>query len=148
MRTIVIPNRNKLRNNKKDQKETNKQRDALFIRLILSAGLPKPEPEHKFAQQTLKRLWRFDFAFLDAKLAIEIEGGAFLCSDYFDKRTGKIVRRSGGRHNTATGALNDMIKYNAAIELGWAVLRYPPQNLNTTQTIDQIKRIYEQRIRK
>jgi hypothetical protein len=57
--------------------------------------------------------WRFDWAFPQWKIAVEIEGGVWL-SKY------------GGmsRHFTGAGAIGDMCKYNAAEALGWHVLRY------------------------
>lgn len=64
-----------------------------------------PEREYVFAAP---RKWRFDFAFPDRKLAIEIEGGIW--------NAGAHVR--GGHFES------DCAKYNAAIKLGWRVLRY------------------------
>jgi very-short-patch-repair endonuclease len=52
--------------------------------------------------------WRIDFAFPEQKLGIEIDGGS----------------RSRGRHNRAQGFEADCIKLNAAIALGWRILRY------------------------
>jgi very-short-patch-repair endonuclease len=51
------------------------------------------------------RKWRFDFAFPEKKLAVEVEGGF------------------GGRHQRG-GFVTDMEKYNAAAKLGWMVLRF------------------------
>jgi very-short-patch-repair endonuclease len=50
------------------------------------------------------RKWRFDFAFPSVKLAIEVDGR--------------------GRHQTVTGARADHEKQNAAIALGWKVMRF------------------------
>lgn len=61
--------------------------------------------EHRFHS---KRRWRFDIAFPDQKLAIEIEGGAF----------------SMGRHVRGKGYEADCEKYNTAVCMGWKVLRY------------------------
>jgi very-short-patch-repair endonuclease len=55
------------------------------------------------------RKWRFDAAFPEARVALEIEGGVW-------------VR---GRHNRASGFLKDMEKYNEAAALGWRVIRTP-----------------------
>lgn len=71
------------------------------------------------------RKWRFDYAHVETKTAIEIEGGAF----------------SGGRHTRGKGYINDMEKYNAAIELGWVVLRYTPQQIAKKKYMEQIKNV-------
>jgi len=57
------------------------------------------------------RRWRFDFADPTILLAIEIDGGTWV----------------QGRHNTGAGYAKDAEKYNEAIRLGWAVLRFTPQ---------------------
>jgi hypothetical protein len=54
------------------------------------------------------RLWRFDVAFADERVAVEIEGGIF----------------KGGRHQRIDGYTNDCDKYNAAQCDGWLVLRF------------------------
>lgn len=64
--------------------------------------------EHKFHSS---RRWRFDFAFVAQRLAVEVEGGAF----------------SGGRHTRGLGFVADCEKYNAAVLGGWRVLRYVPR---------------------
>ena len=69
-------------------------------------GLPDPEAEYKFHPV---RKWRFDFAWLSVKIAVEIEGGNF--------SSGK------SRHTTGKGYENDCEKYNAAGCLGWIVFR-------------------------
>jgi hypothetical protein len=44
-----------------------------------------------------------------------------------------------GRHTRGKGYVNDMLKYNAGLELGWMILRYPPNKIDYLQ----IKRIIE-----
>jgi very-short-patch-repair endonuclease len=68
---------------------------------------------------------RFDFAIVDKKIAIEIEGGI----------------HTNGRHTRGVGFQNDMIKYNKAAELGWVVLRYSPAETKKTSTFEQIKNV-------
>ena len=84
------------------------------------------EPEFRFHPD---RKWRFDFANVYLKVAVEIEGGAF----------------TNGRHTRGKGFVNDMQKYNAAIELGWVVLRYTPSQINEADTYRQIKRVCDGR---
>lgn len=51
--------------------------------------------------------WRFDLAWLYECVAVEIEGGGW----------------SGGRHVRGAGFHGDLLKYSAAMELGWSVYR-------------------------
>jgi very-short-patch-repair endonuclease len=59
------------------------------------------------------RRWRFDAAFPERKIAIEIDGGAFI----------------GGRHTRGTGFRKDCEKLNAAALLGWRVFRFLPEQV-------------------
>lgn len=83
--------------------------------------------EYKFAR-SIGRKWRFDFAFEDIKLAIEIQGGTW----------------KYGAHSRPRQYTKDCDKANYAIELGWFVLRYTSDML----TVDpfgiakQVERIY------
>ena len=76
------------------------------------------------------RRWRFDFAFIPAKVAIEIEG---------------VVWYGGAksRHQTARGLMADCEKYNTAVELGWRVLRYTQQDLDkrAIEVVEQVERV-------
>ncbi len=76
--------------------------------------------EHRF--HSIRR-WRFDFAHLKHKVAIEIEGGIW----------------TKGRHTRGKGYLKDCEKYNEAQILGWKVLRYAPTQ--TGEMIRDIERI-------
>lgn len=62
-----------------------------------------------------KRKWRFDWAIPSLMLAIEYEG-------VFNAKKGK------SRHTTVMGYTGDCDKYNAAVKLGWRVLRYTAKN--------------------
>jgi very-short-patch-repair endonuclease len=54
------------------------------------------------------RRYRFDFAWPDLMVAVEIEGGTWIA----------------GRHSRGSGFAADCRKYNDAAERGWAVLRF------------------------
>lgn len=69
------------------------------------------------------RKWRFDYAIPDHKVALEVEGGAFL----------------QGRHTRPSGFLKDMEKYNTATAMGWKVVRTIPKELYTQKTLDLLK---------
>lgn len=90
----------------------------LWIKLLEAKGVPAPVAEHRFHPT---RKWRFDWAWThpDIRLALEIEGGAF----------------SGGRHTRGKGFLGDMAKYNAALLLGWRVLRVTPQQMANGEAV-------------
>lgn len=82
--------------------------DSLFLSILKSEGLPIPVMEHRFHPT---RMWRFDYAWPDRRVALEVEGGIF---------------RKKGAHNTPIAMMEDMEKYNAAAALGWRVLRVIP----------------------
>lgn len=71
------------------------------------------------------RKWRFDFAFPEKKIAVEVEGGS-------------ASLMSPGRHQRQEGFENDMDKYNRAALLGWKVLRYTTRLVKNGFAIDQI----------
>lgn len=81
-----------------------------------------PEPEYRFHPD---RKWRFDFAFIEQKLAVEIEGGAW----------------SNGRHTRGAGFIGDMEKYNEAVVLGWKILRFTPEAVKSGRAIEIVKMV-------
>jgi very-short-patch-repair endonuclease len=68
------------------------------------------------------RKWRFDVAFPDAKVAAEIDGGAW----------------SAGRHTRGAGFIADQKKTNAAALLGWSVYRFTWEDLKTAYFVDTL----------
>lgn len=94
----------------------------LFSKVIEKETGQAVELEHRFAPP---RKWRFDYCIPKYKIAIEIEGGA----------------HTQGRHTRGVGFVNDMEKYNKAIELGWTLLRYTPDQRFKQTTIDQITKV-------
>jgi hypothetical protein len=79
-------------------------------------------PEFRF---DAKRKWRFDFAFLESKVALECQGGLFI--------------PGGGRHSRGAALLKEHEKLNAAAVDGWRVLFTTPDNLCMTETLETIK---------
>ena len=76
-----------------------------FALQIKTKQLPEPSREFKFLPT---RRFRFDFAYPDLKIAVEIEGGSW----------------TGGRHTTGSGFRKDCEKYNLAALTGWKVFRF------------------------
>ena len=94
-----------------------------LVRILADVDVPTYQREHRFHPT---RRWRFDFAWPDHKLAVEVEGGAW----------------TGGRHTRGSGFVADCDKYNAATVLGWRVLRFTTSHLRDEQAvIEQIQAI-------
>jgi hypothetical protein len=93
---------------------------AIFSAFCRTMGLPAPIAEHRFHPV---RKWRYDYAWPEHLIALEVEGGVWL------SQHGKK-----SRHFTGAGAVGDMEKYNAAAVLGWRVLKCQPRELMTTKT--------------
>ena len=103
------------------------KRAALEDKLLMqirNARLPEPERELKFHAS---RKWRFDFAYPEMMLAIEVEGGVW----------------NQGRHTRPAGFEGDCEKYNEAAIDGWSVLRITGKMINSGLGIKQIKRVFE-----
>lgn len=83
-----------------------------FLLILRSDNIPWPTQEHQFA---LPRKWRFDYAWVKEKIAIEKEGGVW----------------THGRHTRGQGFINDLEKYNAAQLLGWRVFRFTPKQFDS-----------------
>lgn len=80
-----------------------------------------PLTEHKFH---VTRRWRFDYAWPDYQVALEVEGGVWV----------------GGRHTSGAGFVKDMEKYNEAACMGWRIIRCQPRQLCTMQTVETLRR--------
>lgn len=83
--------------------------------------------EWRFAKG-LGRQWRFDWAVPTYMLAIEIEGLVMR------RLAGQLVVM--GRHASPAGIKDDMEKYNAAVLLGWYVLRFEQHDVKPRRAID------------
>lgn len=86
------------------------------------AGLPAHQQEMRFHPE---RRWRFDLAWPEIKLAVEVEGGVW----------------NAGRHTRGKGFTEDCVKYNSAVELGWRVLRFTTQQVKQGEAVPVIKSV-------
>ena len=77
------------------------------------------EQEFKFHPD---RKWRADFHIVGHKLLVEVEGGIW----------------SGGRHTRGKGYQADMEKYNAAVGLGYRVLRFSTEQVKSGFAVNGI----------
>lgn len=91
-------------------------------------NLPEPIRQHKFAKAEGRR-WMLDFAFVDHRLGIEIDGGEFI----------------NGGHNRGLQRQKDLEKDRAAVRLGWRVLRYVGLDLRQrpVQMVEEIAALLE-----
>jgi very-short-patch-repair endonuclease len=102
--------------------------EDLLVTQLYHAHLPTPTREHRFAPP---RRWRFDFAWPEPRIAVEVEGGTWI--------------PGGGRHNRGKGYLADLEKYAQAALLGWTVLRVAPEHIDSGQALNWIRSALEQR---
>lgn len=98
--------------------------ERILARLVVEAGLPRPTLEHPFSKE-LGRKHRFDLAWPERMLALEIDGGVWLAG--------------GGRHNRGSGFLKDQEKFNLAAQLGWRVLRCTPSDVSQGRALQLLR---------
>lgn len=81
----------------------------------------QPEREVYFAKP---RMFRFDFAFRDQKLAIEVNGG---------------VWKKKARHQTGIGFTRDCVKRSLAAIHGWRVIEVTPAHIQSGEALQWIE---------
>ena len=86
----------------------------------LAVGIPKPEREFRFAPP---RKWRFDLAWPQHMLAVEVEGGIW----------------TKGRHVRGSGFEKDADKRNRATVNGWRVLNFTPNHIKSGHAVALIE---------
>lgn len=88
--------------------------EATFDIGIKAWKLAQPQIEFRFHPS---RKWRFDRAWPELKIAVEIDGGTW----------------TQGRHVRPVGYAEDCDKLNAAALLGWTVLRFTGEHVRQGQ---------------
>jgi|GEM_PF-1797124 len=109
---------------------------ATLLLRIMYARIPAPDcgagcrnREYRFST----RRWRFDFAWLHEKVALELEGG--------------VSDRHRGRHIRADGYQRDIEKYDAATAEGWEVFRVTTKDVQEfTPTLQSVLEAIRARI--
>lgn len=86
---------------------------------------PAPEREYRFAPP---RRWRADFAFVEARVLVECEGGGW----------------TGGRHTRGSGFEADLEKYATAQTLGWTVVRVSQRMITSGLALTAIEAALKQ----
>lgn len=109
----------KVKENKRSQHKSSYSN--IFLPVCESLNIPKPEIEYHFHSS---RNWRFDFAWPQQKVFLEIDGGIW----------------TTGGHNRGAQMLKTWEKENEAAILGWRCIRCQPDEVNTFQTAELLKR--------
>lgn len=94
-----------------------------FERMLLAHGIEGHVREYRFAPP---RKWLFDFAWIESRFAVEIDGGVFA--------------RTRNGHTSATGIRRDYERDAAALALGWVVFRITAEMIPRMDTITIVKR--------
>lgn len=89
---------------------------------IKGYGLPEPVAQFRFHPT---RRWTVDIAFVEQKVLVEIEGGAFMA----------------GRHSRGAGFRQDCVKYAEALCLGYRILRVMPEHVKSGEAIQWLNKI-------
>jgi len=103
--------------------------EQLFMDQLMEHQLDIPKTEYRFLK---KRKFRFDFAWPDRMIAMEVEGGVWM--------------KGGGGHTTGKGYTRDLEKYNLATLHGWEVYRFTTQDVTKEIAIAFMKNIIINRI--
>jgi very-short-patch-repair endonuclease len=97
--------------------------EALLLAHLRAVGLPEPEREYRFHPT---RRWRFDLAWPTQRVAAECEGATW--------KGGK------GRHTSGAGFAGDCEKYSEAAILGWRVLRFTREQIESGYAVGAVER--------
>jgi len=102
--------------------------DALAFQ-IRTAGLPEPEREHRFKAPGKRNPYRFDFAWPERMLAVEVQGGIWI----------------RGGHSRGAGQQRDMTKMNEAQIAGWRVLAVSGNQIKSGEALSWIERAFAEK---
>jgi very-short-patch-repair endonuclease len=83
---------------------------------IKAFKLPDAEREYRFHPV---RRWRFDFAWPEQKVAVELQGGIW----------------TNGRHSRGAGYVEDCRKSNEAQALGWTLFHLTNEHLDSGEAV-------------
>ena len=93
---------------------------ALHMRV---ENIPEPMREYRFHPP---RRWRFDFAWPEERIAVEVEGGVW----------------TGGRHTRGKGFIADCDKYNEAGRQHWRVFRFTAEHIDSRDAVKFIGSLF------
>ena len=91
---------------------------------IKALGLPEPVREYR---AIAGRKFRFDFAWLEQRLLVEVNGGTY----------------TQGAHSTGRGIARDYEKANLAVLHGWRVLTFDGKAIKSGEAVEIIRQALE-----
>lgn len=94
--------------------------EYMFDLMLQDAGIEGYKREFRF--HPIRR-WRFDFAWVDAMVAVEIQGGTYM----------------NGRHNRGAAMEKEYEKLNEAAVLGWRVLFASAKTVGDGSAVEYVK---------
>ena len=121
----------------KEQKQADSERselEAIFALQLRSQGAHFPVAQREYRGVPGRR-FRFDFAWVDQKVAVEIEGAIH---NRKCRSCGQML--AGGRHTRAEGFENDCEKYALAALEGWLVLRVTKNQIEDQTALRWLER--------
>jgi very-short-patch-repair endonuclease len=98
--------------------------EDLLLFQIHAMGLPEPEREYRAIKG---RMFRFDFAWLEQRLLVEVNGGTY----------------TKGAHSTGQGIARDYEKANLAVLQGWRVLSFDGKAVKDGTAVEVISKALE-----
>lgn len=103
------------------------EREALELAMLQHLKATKLDGGMQREWRFCERGWRFDFAWPERRIALEVEGGIY----------------SGGRHTRGSGFAEDCAKYNRAALMGWKVLRATTDHVRTGAAVAWVAQALE-----
>jgi len=94
--------------------------EALMLAQLRAAKCPPDVTEHRFDPS---RRWRFDMAWTEHMLALEIQGGSWVA----------------GAHGRGKQFQSDCEKFNAAVLAGWRVLKVTTDHVHSGYALDTVR---------
>lgn len=107
----------------------------IIIQYWQTLKLPAAVAEWRFDEH---RKWRFDFAFVDQRVAIEVQGGIWAVSH--GRRCPVCKQTPTGRHTRGAALKKEWEKLNAAAGQGWRILYCEPRAIGTLKFSKEIER--------
>jgi len=98
--------------------------EDLLAGQVRMTGLP--DPVREFTKAIPKRRFRFDFAWPEHRLLLEVQGGSWI----------------GGGHSTGKGMSRDAEKNNLAALEGWTVLYATTDQIRSHETVLFLRRFF------